>query len=123
MTRSSSVSSSRPASPRTSRWWGTLAYVADGPSGLRVIDVADPALPVEIGFLVTPDGFAGALGVSVVGTLAYVADNGSGLRVIDVADPALPVEIGFLDTPDFAFGRHGGGDARLRSGLCLRPAL
>ena len=80
---------------------GTLAYVADGTSGLRVIDVSDPALPVELGFLDTPDF---AQGVSVVGTLAYVADGFSGLRVIDVSDPALPVELGFLDTPDFAQG-------------------
>jgi hypothetical protein len=59
---------------------GTLAYVADGFSGLRVIDVSDPALPVELGFLDTPDN---AFGITVVGTLAYVADDSSGLRVID----------------------------------------
>ena len=78
---------------------GTLAYVADGSSGLRVIRTA-AALPVEIGFLDTPSL---AVGVAVVGTLAYVADGPSGLRVIDVADPALPVEIGFLVTPGSAY--------------------
>ena len=87
--------------PRPSRRRGTLAYVAAITSGLRVIDVSDPALPVEIGFVDTPGE---ATGVSVVGTLAYVADSDSGVRVIDVSDPALPVEIGFLDTPDFANG-------------------
>ena len=92
--------------------------MADSASGLRVIDVADPALPVEIGFLVMPS-FTSS--VAVVGTLAYVAD-GSFLRVIDVADPALPVEIGFLDTPGNARNVAVVGDARLRGGRNLRPA-
>ena len=33
---------------------GDLAYVADGDSGLRVIDVSNPAFPVELGALGTP---------------------------------------------------------------------
>ncbi|MBW2386763.1 MAG: hypothetical protein JRG92_24295, partial [Deltaproteobacteria bacterium] len=77
---------------------GGLAYVAGG-SGLRVIDVSNPTLPVEVGALDTPGN---ARGVDVVGDLAYVADSsfgGGGLRVIDVSNPMLPVEIGALDTP------------------------
>ena len=34
---------------------GGYAYVADGYSGLRVVDVSDPANPVETGFYDTPD--------------------------------------------------------------------
>jgi hypothetical protein len=88
-----------------------LAYVADGGSGfssfpppfrgLRVIDVSNPAAPVELGAL----GFPRPLAVAGVGDLAYVADGGSilfdirpSLQVIDVSDPAAPVEIGALDT-------------------------
>ena len=33
---------------------GTRAYVADDFSGLRMIDVSNPALPVEIGAIDTP---------------------------------------------------------------------
>ena len=33
---------------------GTLAYVAGGSSGLWIIDVSNPATPVEIGVLDTP---------------------------------------------------------------------
>jgi hypothetical protein len=56
---------------------GGLAYVADRFSGLRVIDVSNPALPVEVGFIETPGS---AQDVSVVGGLAFVADVASGLR-------------------------------------------
>jgi hypothetical protein len=73
--------------------------VAENLSGLRVIDVSNPAAPVELGSFITP-GFA--TGVEVVGGLAYVASGTYGLWVIDVSNPAAPVEIGFLDTPGSA---------------------
>jgi hypothetical protein len=65
---------------------------------LRVIDVSDPAFPVEIGAL---DTLGPAVDVEVVGDLAYVAD-GCGLRGIDVSNPSFPVEIGAFDTPGSA---------------------
>ena len=57
---------------------GNYAYVADGFSGLRIIDVSNPAQPGEVGFYVTP-GYA--WGVAVSGSYAYVADGFSGLRL------------------------------------------
>jgi hypothetical protein len=87
---------------------GTLAYVAgidldplgDPISGrLGVIDVSNPASPVELGALDTPGN---AHDVEVVGDLAYVADGSSGLRVIDVSNPAFPMELGALATSHFA---------------------
>jgi hypothetical protein len=68
--------------------------VADHYAGLRVIDVSDPTVPVEVGVL---DMYREAWDVEVVGDLAYVA-NGRyrGLRVIDVSDPTAPREIGAL---------------------------
>ncbi|KKL04112.1 hypothetical protein LCGC14_2619330, partial [marine sediment metagenome] len=75
---------------------GTYAYVADGWGGFRVIDVSDPAGPIEVGYYDTP-GRADA--VSVSGTYAYVAGYGDcGLRVIDVSDPASPIEVAYYDT-------------------------
>ena len=74
---------------------GDLAYVAAHYSGLRVIDVSNPASPVELGAF-DIDWSVGS--VEVVGDLAYV---GSGLlRVIDVSNPHLPVHLGALGTPD-----------------------
>jgi hypothetical protein len=74
---------------------GTLAYVASGDAGLRVIDVSNPDAPAEIGFFDTPDF---AAGIDVVAGLAYVADESAGLRIVDVSDPTAPVEVGFFDT-------------------------
>ncbi len=73
-----------------------LAYDAHGASGLRIIDVSNPAAPVELGALDTP-GFA--MGIEVVGGLAYVANGTSGLRIIDVSNPSAPVELGALSSP------------------------
>ena len=79
---------------------GSYAYVADGLNGgLRVINVMNPAAPVEVGAV---PGYAD--GVAVAGSHAYVTDAGSGLRMINVANPAAPVEAGAIDTPGSAQG-------------------
>ncbi len=64
---------------------GTTAYVADGASGLQILDVSDPANPVWLGAYNTPDI---ARGVTLLGTTAYVADGGSGLQILDVTPNA-----------------------------------
>ena len=58
---------------------GSYAYMADGADGLRIIDVSNPASPVEVGFF---DTGAYALGVGVSGSYAYVADGEDGLYII-----------------------------------------
>ena len=78
---------------------GTFASVAAGGVGLRLVDVSDPAAPVEVG----SSPVAGtASGLAASGHLVFVADNGTGggLRIIDASDPAAPVEVGFAPTPD-----------------------
>jgi hypothetical protein len=74
---------------------GNFAYVAAGSTGLQVVDVSNPALPLIVGSLDTPGN---ANDVRVAGNLAYVADGASGLRIISVANPAAPVHVGALDT-------------------------
>lgn len=81
---------------------GDYAYVADFTDGFRVISVADPANPVEVGYWSTPGNQMRS--VEVVGDLAYVADCDSSLRIISVADPSNPAELGHLDLPDRALG-------------------
>jgi hypothetical protein len=79
---------------------GTYAYIADGDSGLQVIDCSDPQNPEIVGTVDTP-GHAWAVAVS--GTEAYVADDNSGIQVIDIANPASPQIVGAVDTPGFAY--------------------
>jgi hypothetical protein len=85
---------------------------------LHIIDVSNPAFPVEIGAVDTPDS---ALDVAVVGDLAYVADVlrgprvagvdaglrvtsvSSALPVIDVSNPSFPMELGAVTVPGSAY--------------------
>jgi len=67
---------------------GDLVYTSDG----VIVDVSDPANPVEGGRL----GEVGAVAVS--GRYAYQAVDLQGLRVLDVSAPASPVEVGSLRT-------------------------
>ena len=62
---------------------GDYAFVADGYRGLRIIDIADPAAPREVGYYDTPGS---GEGIAVAGDYAYVADGESGLRIIDVSE-------------------------------------
>jgi len=81
---------------------GTRAYVAVGPAGLRVVDVSDPADPVELGAWDSP-GYAE--GVAVSGSYAYVADGPYGLRVVDLSDPAHPTPVAPAVRLDLALER------------------
>lgn len=73
---------------------GDYAYVAAKENGLRIIDVANPAAPREIGFYNTPGT---AVKVYIMGHYALVADGPSGVRIIDVGDPSRPQEIAHID--------------------------
>ncbi len=80
---------------------GDLAYVADGASGLRVIDVSNPAFPVEHR---RPRHAGLRLRTSRSSASSPTWPTAAfGLRVIDVSNPAAPVEIGALDTPGYAY--------------------
>ncbi len=57
---------------------GRYLYVASG-YGLRVLDVANPAAPVSVGFYDTPGT---ANGVAVAGDYVYVADGAGGVFIL-----------------------------------------
>ena len=88
-----------PARPRSVAVVDDLAYVASDPSGLSVLDVSNPAAPIELGAIDTPGQ---ANGVAVAGEMAYVADGYAGLRAIDVSNPAAPRELGAVGNPGYA---------------------
>lgn len=79
---------------------GRYAYIAEAiqqveganvRGGLLVIDVSDPAQPVEAGALVTHKH---ATGVFVYGQYACLTHDQSGLQIIDVTNPAQPKPAG-----------------------------
>jgi hypothetical protein len=78
---------------------GNYAYLS-GNRGMRIVSVADPANPVEVGHYSGPGA---AFGVGVAGNRAYVVAGDSGLRVISIADPANPVEVGHCILPGNAY--------------------
>ena len=76
---------------------GNTAYVAAGTAGLRVINVANPAAPVEVGVLRHTGGCRGR---GRGGKLRLCRRSvAGGLRVVNVVNPAAPAEVGFYDTP------------------------
>ena len=82
---------------------GATAYVADGNSGLQVIDVSDPLNPSLLGLFDTT-GTAIDVTLSANGAIAYVADGSSGLQIIDVSNPSALFLLGTFDTDGYASG-------------------
>jgi hypothetical protein len=75
---------------------GSLAYVANGASGLLVADLSDPANPgVEARF--DPEASDMARGLTLSGTTLYLCMGEAGLLILDVSNPASPEEIGSHD--------------------------
>ena len=73
------------------RW---LVYLAASGSGLRIIDVSNPAAPVEVG--ASDERFARAL--DIAGDTVFVATEQSGLWVVDASDPGRPATSHVFDT-------------------------
>jgi hypothetical protein len=87
---------------------GSIAYVVDQHTtkqlgGLRLIDVTDPAAPMQIGSLDALKEEENFRDVAVRGGHAYVADSRAGLHVIDVTDPSEPRRVGHLAVPSGAY--------------------
>lgn len=85
-----------PAAPLALALQGDLVFAALGASGLWIVDVSNPAVPVVRGSIDTPGS---AMDVAVAGGYAYVAAGAPGLQVVDVSNPATPALVGTADTP------------------------
>lgn len=66
---------------------GNYAYVATGNEGLRIVDVSNGTLPVEVGFYNTP-GYA--WDVAVYGNYVFIADGENGLQIVDATTAYAP---------------------------------
>ena len=76
-----------------------LTYLADGPMGLRILNMTDLNAPVEVGYLNTA-GTAEA--VELESNFAFVADGEAGVQIIKITKPDAPVLDGTCDTPGYA---------------------
>jgi hypothetical protein len=72
---------------------GDYAYVACGGPGLRIVNISDPAHPVETGAI--PVNYK-ATSVALNSSTAYVADKYYGLRIVDIENPEVPVETAYF---------------------------
>jgi hypothetical protein len=84
---------------------GSYAYVADGYSGLQIVDISDPSSPSLAGSYDTLE--AGY--VFINGSYAYVSINVDGLQIVDISDPSNPSLAGSYDTPGNANGIYVDG--------------
>ncbi len=73
---------------------GSYAYVADGRSGLKIVDISDPNNIVTVGSLKTNNAF----GITVGNTYSYIADGERGIKSIDTTEPTAPQLIGTRKT-------------------------
>ena len=82
---------------------GNYAYVADGNSGLQVIDISNPQNPVlksSYNDNYPSGGFYSAEEVEVDGDYAYIAARGVGLEIVDISNPSNPILTGSYDRAD-----------------------
>lgn len=76
---------------------GQYAYVAAGNGGLRIIDVSNPAIPIEVGSFEYSAPQHLINDVSVAGNYVYIVSDINGiLSVLDITNPAVPREIANL---------------------------
>jgi hypothetical protein len=69
-------------------------YLADGTGGMRIINVSDPANPVEAGFFFS----APVSDVGLEYPFAYLACSSGGLEIVTVANPSTPQSVGVVST-------------------------
>jgi parallel beta-helix repeat protein len=68
--------------------------------GLRVLDISNPASPIEMGFFDAPDNAEGE--VAVEGGIAYVAHGPHGVYAVDVSNPWMLNLVAHYDTLGYA---------------------
>jgi hypothetical protein len=74
--------------------YGGLAYVAENTQGLEIVNVMNPAAPINVSYYDTPGN---ANDVKVGGSYAYIAD-GSSLYIVDITNPFNPTFAGQVST-------------------------
>jgi hypothetical protein len=68
---------------------------------MRIIDIANPSQPQELGNCDSPGC---SWDIAADGSYAYVADGYEGLRIVDISNPSMPMEVGRLVPGGYARG-------------------
>ncbi|HWM87919.1 MAG TPA: hypothetical protein VNO33_18825, partial [Kofleriaceae bacterium] len=97
------------------RHHGDLAYVVRSADGLRIVDLTDPAQPVDLGHLpprFPADEYYNDVKIHEAGgrIYAFLASSLRGVVAADVTDPSAPVEVG-----TFPAAPIGGGEVRVHT--------
>lgn len=75
---------------------GSKGYASSGTAGLRVLDLADPLVPVQVMTLET-EGFAAGIAMMISHVLIldapFGAERGDGLVVVDISKPVQPRKV------------------------------
>jgi len=74
--------------------YGSFLFVADGPAGIKVVDISSKSNPVLAASVRTTY----AIRVYVHGNYLYVCDGPAGLKVFDISDPVHPAMTYSVDT-------------------------
>jgi hypothetical protein len=69
------------------------AKASEDDSGLLIIDVSDPANPIEAGYFDPP---VWAQYVALAGNYAYIIDGDNILYIVDISNPTNPIEVGLF---------------------------
>jgi hypothetical protein len=81
---------------------GDYAYVHDGASEFLIIDVTNPALPVqEVVFPLPSSGGGSGEGIAIAGDYALLAFGWAGLHIVDISNPASPALVATCDALDW----------------------
>lgn len=80
---------------------GDYAYLADASSGVRIINITDPAHPTETSTFIT-NGFNS--GVAIAGNRLFAGNSGAGVQAVDITDLSHPSEISHYQTPGEVVG-------------------
>jgi hypothetical protein len=78
-----------------------FVYLADGPGGLAVVNIADPASPQLVSRF-DKGGFVGQL--YKVGNYVYLANRNKGLRIVNITNPQQPFLVGAYQPGDICYG-------------------
>ncbi len=77
--------------------YGTYAYLVNENAPIQIIDLADPANPVQVATLDTEGSDGGSHNILVEGDYLYViGGDARGLRIYDLAAPESPALVGTL---------------------------